>query len=80
MGNREITVSGVNYSPSSSATAEVAAYYTKKGSIHEWCKVANIYAKPGNEVRAFTLFAGFGSAIFKFTKLNGAIKIGRAHV
>jgi len=73
VGNREITAAGVNYSPSSSATAEVAAYYTKKGNIHEWRKVANIYAKPGNEVRAFTLFAGFGSALFKFTKLNGAI-------
>lgn len=73
VGNREITASGVNYSPSSAATAEVAAYYTKKGNIEEWRKVANIYAKPGNEARAFTLFAGFGSAIYKFTKLNGAI-------
>jgi hypothetical protein len=73
VGNREITASGVNYSPSSNATAEVASYYTKKGVVSEWKKVANIYAAPGNEVRAFTLFAGFGSALFKFTKLNGAI-------
>jgi len=73
VGNREITASGVNYSPSSSATSELASMYTKKGNISEWRKVANIYGKPGNEVRAFTLFAGFGSALFKFTKLNGAI-------
>lgn len=73
VGNREITAQGVNYSPSSSATAEVAAHYSKKGNIKEWTKVANIYARPGNEVRAFTLFAGFGSALYKFTKLNGAI-------
>ena len=73
LGNREITAEGVNYSPSSNATAEIAAYYTKKGTIAEWKKVANIYGAPGNEVRAFTLFAGFGSALFKFTKLNGAI-------
>lgn len=73
VGNREITAQGVNYSPSSSATSELAAMYTKKGNIKEWSKVANIYARPGNEVRAFTLFAGFGSALFKFTKLNGAI-------
>jgi hypothetical protein len=73
VGNREITAAGVNYSPSSNATAEVASFYTKKGTIAEWKKVANIYAAAGNEVRAFTLFAGFGSALFKFTKLNGAI-------
>jgi len=73
VGNREITSSGVNYSPSSAATAEIASFYTKKGTIAEWKKVANIYASPGNEVRAFTLFAGFGSALYKFTKLNGSI-------
>lgn len=73
VGNREITAAGVNYSPSSAATAEIASFYTKKGSAAAWKSVANIYAAAGNEVRAFTLFAGFGSALFKFTKLNGAI-------
>ena len=73
VGNREITAAGVNYSPSSSSTAETASYYTKKGVVAEWKKVANIYAAKGNEVRAFTMFAGFGSALYKFTKLNGAI-------
>lgn len=73
IGNREITAAGVNYSPSSSATAELAAMYNKKGSIHEWTKAADIYGKPGNEARAFCLFASFGSALFKFTKLNGGI-------
>jgi hypothetical protein len=73
VGNREISASGVVYSPSSNATAEVAAAYGKKGTVSEWARVANIYAAPGNEVRAFTLFAGFGSTLFKFTKLSGAI-------
>ena len=73
IGNREITATGINYSPSSKATAETAGYYFKKGDVREWSKIANIYARPGNEARAFTLFAGFGSALYKFTKLNGAI-------
>jgi len=73
IGNREISATGVTYSPSSNATAEVAALYSKKGTVAEWAKVANLYGSKGNEVRAFTLFAGFGSALFKFTKLNGAI-------
>ena len=73
VGNREITAAGVNYSPSSTATAELSTMYSKKGTVSEWSKVANNYAKKGNEVRAFTLFAGFGSALFKFTKLSGAI-------
>lgn len=73
VGNREITAAGINYSPSSAATAELATMYTKKGTVTEWAKAANNYAKAGNEVRAFTLFAGFGSALFKFTKLSGSI-------
>jgi len=73
VGNREISATGVAYSPSSSATADVATAYSKKGTVAEWAKVASIYAGEGNEVRAFTLFAGFGSALFKFTKLSGAI-------
>ena len=73
VGNREISATGVSYSPSSSATADVATLYSKKGTVAEWAKVANIYAGKGNEVRAFTLFAGFGSALYKFTKLSGAI-------
>lgn len=73
IGNREITAAGVNYSPSSSGTVEAASFYTKRGDIREWSKVANIYALPGNEDRAFALFCGFGSALFKFTKHNGLI-------
>jgi hypothetical protein len=73
VGNREITATGVNYSPSSAATLELASMYQKKGTVSEWAKVANNYARKGNEVRAFTLFAGFGSTLFKFTKLSGAI-------
>ena len=73
VGNREISATGVSYSPSSSATSDVAMLYGKKGTVAEWAKVANIYAGKGNEVRAFTLFAGFGSALYKFTKLSGAI-------
>lgn len=73
VGNREISDTGIIYSPSSKATAEVATYYGRKGSIHEWTAVANAYARPGNEARAFALFAGFGSPLFKFTHLDGAI-------
>jgi hypothetical protein len=47
--------------------------YSKKGTIHEWAKLANNYARAGNEDRAFILFAGFGSALFKFTNLSGGI-------
>lgn len=73
IGNREVTATSINYSPSSTATAECAAYYSKKGNINEWRKVANIYGMAGNEARAFVLFAGFGAALYKFTKFSGAI-------
>ena len=73
VGNREISSAGVSYSPSSTATSEIAAMYSKRGSIHEWTKAADLYGRPGNEARAFCLFASFGAALFKFTNLKGAI-------
>lgn len=73
VGNREISAQGIKYSPSSAATAEVATYYDKKGTIEGWREVSDIYNIEGNEVRAFCLFAGFGSPLLKFTDLDGGI-------
>ena len=71
VGNREITNQGtVVYSPTSSATADVAHIYRIEGKLDLWKKVINTYNNPGNEPRALALFMSFGSPLYKFTGLG----------
>jgi len=71
VGDREIKVGEVVYSPPSSSTVNLAPAYTKRGSLENWRRIANWYARPGMEARAFNLFAGFGVPLLKFTNLKG---------
>lgn len=71
VGDREIKVGEVIYSPPSSSTANLVPAYAKKGALENWKRVANWYARPGMEARAFNLFAGFGTPLLKFTNLKG---------
>lgn len=74
LGNREIRGDGsVTYSPPSSTTEDLVEIYSKKGSLEPWKKVVNTYNNPGNEARAFALFVGFGSALYKFMNLPSVI-------
>jgi hypothetical protein len=71
IGDREIKAGDVVYSPPSSATTNLVPAYGKKGTLEGWKRVANWYARPGMEARAFNLFAGFGTPLLKFTNLKG---------
>ncbi len=71
IGDREIKVGEIVYSPPSSATINLVPAYSKKGTLENWRKVANWYARPGMEARAFNLFAGFGTPLLRFTNLKG---------
>jgi hypothetical protein len=71
IGDREIKVGEITYSPPSSATINLVPAYGKKGSLEKWKQVTNWYARPGMEARAFNLFAGFGTPLLKFTNLKG---------
>lgn len=73
IGTREISANEVRYSPPSKSTAETASFYDRKGDVKEWIKITDLYNRPGNEVRAFCLFAGFGSALMKFTGKEGGL-------
>ena len=67
IGAREIDASGaLNYSPIKSSLKNVADIYAKRGTLEEWSKVVNHYAKPGNEARAFALACSFGAPLYKF--------------
>ena len=71
IGDREIKTGEVVYSPPSSATVSLIPAYSKKGNLENWKEIANWYNRPGMEVRAFNLFAGFGTPLLQFTNLKG---------
>lgn len=67
IGAREIDKNGeLKYSPIKSTLAKIADIYSKNGTLEDWRKIANYYAKPGNEARAFALFCSFGAPLYKF--------------
>lgn len=71
LGDREIKPGDVIYSPPSSSTANLVPAYSKAGTLENWREIANWYARPGMEARAFNLFAGFGTILLKLTNLKG---------
>lgn len=74
VGDRELRANNaIRYSPPSAATISIAPLLKKKGTIREWKSVVDMYARPGNEVRAFALFMGFGAPLIKYTPLKGAL-------
>ena len=73
MGDREISKDGIKYAMPSKDTQQVATYFTKEGTLEAWQSVAQLYAAPNNEVRAFSLLLGFGCPMFKFLGEGGTI-------
>ena len=73
LGDREISATGVTYSPPSSAIIHTCGLLTKKGNLAEWKSVVNFYNNPGMEAQAFALLLGFGSVLMPFTQVRGGI-------
>jgi hypothetical protein len=72
MGEKEISVEGVTYSPPSEATASVVRWIHEKGDLTVWSKIANTYNLPGLEANAFTFLTAFGAMLIKHTHYKGA--------
>lgn len=67
LGNREIDKDGnIHVATIAHAIENIARNYVKKGSIEEWQRVVQTFAKPGNEARAFSLFNALGAPLYKF--------------
>lgn len=57
----------------SSKVASVAKAMRKRGTLDEWLKVINVYARDGYEPYAFGHAIGYGSLLFRFTNYAGAV-------
>lgn len=66
IGDREIRVDTVAYSPPSAPTLPLIPIFQTKGDFHVWKEVVNAYGRPNMEVRAFAFFMGFGGPLMKF--------------
>jgi hypothetical protein len=73
MGDKEITKDGTFYSPPTTTTEFFAEKIHPKGDIDKWKEVFNLYGMAGMEAHAFAALTAFGSPLFKFTGLDGAI-------
>lgn len=74
VGEKEYLKNGTAaYCPSSAHTRALAPYFKPKGSLDEWKKIANVYAQPGYELHAFTLFMGFGAPLLRLMNVDGGI-------
>lgn len=74
LGDREYRQGGdVRYSPPSNSTIAIAPLLRQRGTLEAWKSVVNMYARPGNEVRAFAFFMGFGAPLLSFTPLRGGL-------
>lgn len=73
LGDKEITKDGIFYSPPTLATEPYVQKIHSKGSMEKWKEVFDMYGLPGLEGQAFGALTSFGSPLFKFTGLDGAL-------
>lgn len=73
LGDREITPTGVKYSPPANSILHTCSLLTKKGELGEWKSVVNFYNNKGMEAQAFAFLLGFGSVLMPFTQIRGGI-------
>jgi hypothetical protein len=73
VGDKEVTVEGVFYSPPSSTTEQIAAHMGAVGTLEKWKEVFNIYGREGLEGNAFAALTAFGAPLLRFSGQSGAI-------
>ena len=74
IGSKEIEPDGkIIYSPPCSVTEDIAPKYHSAGELSKWKQVIDTYDLPGNEARAFALFAGMGAPLYKLFNVNSMV-------
>ena len=73
VGDREITPTGINYSPPSNTTLAFVSMFKPRGTLVEWQRIVSTYNREGQEARAFLFLAGLGAPLMKFTNQKGLI-------
>lgn len=74
IGDKEIHADNIEYSPPSAPTLPLVPAFGARGDFHIWKDVVNHYRHPGQELRAFAFFMGFGGPLMKH--INGGMLNG----
>lgn len=74
VGDKEIHADKIEYSPPSAPTLPLVPAFGARGDFHVWKDVINHYRHPGQELRAFAFFMGFGGPLMKH--INGGMLNG----
>lgn len=72
IGELEYGPSTVRLAPAASATRHLAPLLVPKGSLEEWTKIVNFYARSGLEIHALAIFFGFAAPLLR---LYGGIDV-----
>jgi len=73
VGDREISSAGITYSPPTANTVDIIPKFRKAGTLDAWKQVTKFYARPGQELPLFALFAGFAAPLMPFTGTRGGV-------
>lgn len=73
LGDREITPSGVFYSPPSTLTHSLSTSMKPVGDMKAWKDTFNTYANKGFEPHAFATLTAFGAPLMKFLNIHGCL-------
>jgi len=73
VGDREYTKKGVIYAPVTRNLEKYVPWFSPKGSLEEWKRIAAAYEDPRFDLHAFGVLAGFGSVLMNLSPENGAV-------
>ena len=73
LGDKEIGLKTIKYSPPSPATESLCQWIQPKGDLEEWKKVISVYDQDNFEPHCFGLFTAFGAPLMKHLGFNGAL-------
>lgn len=65
VGEIEYTATGKRIAPAGLASRIIAPHLTPKGSLVDWSRIANFYGRPGMEMHAIAICAGFAAPLLR---------------
>lgn len=73
LGDREYTSKGVVHSPCAKSLEKYVSWFSPKGTLDEWRRIAAMYDGPAFDLHAFGVLLGFGSVLMALSPESGGV-------